>query len=127
MKLDPRSVERLVKLLGMLGSNHDGERAAAALKANALVREHGLVWSDVIPATPEPRSYQQEHTGRWNNNATENQDWRTMRDYCAQRSSLLRSREQEFIDDIEDWRGALTEKQSAWLIAIYTRVKKLAT
>jgi hypothetical protein len=25
MKLDPRSFERLVKLLGMLGSDHDGE------------------------------------------------------------------------------------------------------
>ena len=112
MKLDPRSVERLVKLLGMLGSDHDGERAAAALKANALVREHGLVWSDVIP-TPEQK---QEHADR---------DWRTMRGFCAQHSNLLRSREQEFIDDIEDWRGALTEKQS-WLVSIYTRVKKLA-
>ena len=127
MKLDPRSVERLVKLLGMLGSDHGGERAAAALKANALVREHGLVWSDVIPTTPEPRSYQQEHTRRWNNNTAEKQDWRDMRDFCAQHSNLLRSREQEFIDHIDSWRGALTEKQSAWLIAIYTRVKKLAT
>jgi hypothetical protein len=123
MKLDPRNLERLVKLLGMLGSNHDGERAAAALKANALVREHGLVWSDVIP-TPHA-----DH--RPNNAGAENQDdqtigWRTMRDFCAQRSNLLRSREQEFIDDIDGWRGVLTEKQNAWLIAIYARVKKLA-
>jgi hypothetical protein len=50
-----------------------------------------------------------------------------MRGFCAQHSNLLRSREQEFIDDIEDWRGALTEKQNAWLVSIYTRVKKLAT
>jgi len=118
MKLDPRSAERLVKLLGMLGSNHDGERAAAALKANALVREHGLVWSDVIPTPDADR--------RLNDVGAKNQDCRTMRGFCAQHSNLLRSREQEFIDDIEDWRGALTEKQSAWLIAIYTRVKKLA-
>ena len=131
MKLDPRSAERLVKLLGMLGSNHDGERAAAALKANALVREHGLVWSDVIPTAPEQRSssYQYEYAKRWNDNAGTDQkvDWRTMRDFCAQRSSLLRSREQEFIDHIDSWRGELTEKQSAWLISIYTPVKKLAT
>jgi hypothetical protein len=128
MKLDPRSAERLVKLLGMLGSNHDGERAAAALKANALVREHGLVWSDVIPATPEPRSssYRQEHAKRWNDDAGADLDWRTMRGFCAQHSNLLRSREQEFIDHIDSWRGELTPKQSDWLIAIYTRVKKLA-
>src|SRR6516225_820800 len=107
----------------MLGSNHDGERAAAALKANALVREHGLVWSDVIP-TPEQK---QKYADRRPNDAgAKNQgdqkvDWRTMRDFCAQRAHLLRPREQEFIDHIDSWRGALTEKQSAWLIAIYTR------
>ena len=128
LKLDPRSAERLVKLLGMLGSNHDGERAAAALKANELVREHGLVWSDVIPTLEQ----QQEHAGRRPNDArAKNQDdqkvdWRTMRGFCAQHFNLLRSREQEFVDDIGDWRGALTEKQSAWLVSIYTRVKKLA-
>jgi hypothetical protein len=131
MKLNPRSIDRLVKLLGMLGSSHDGERAVAALKANALVREHGLVWADVIPTTPEQRSYRQEQ--RWNDDTgakkqnDQQVDWRDMRNFCAQRSHLLRSREQEFIDDIEDWRGALTEKQNAWLVSIYTRVKKLAT
>jgi hypothetical protein len=85
--LSPRSAERLVKLLGMLGSNHDGERAAAAAKANELVRGHGLVWRDVIPTTPEPRSasYQQEHAKRWNDyaGADQNGDWRTMRDFCS--------------------------------------------
>jgi hypothetical protein len=114
--LDPRSAERLVKLLGMLGSNHDGERAAAAFKANELVREHGLVWSDVI----------RPNDARAKNQDDQEVDWRTMRGFCAQHPKLLRSREQEFVDDIEDWRGTLTEKQSAWLVSIYTRVKKLA-
>jgi hypothetical protein len=123
VKLDPRNLERLVKLLGMLGSDHDGERAAAAAKASELVRAHGLTWLDVIPTAPT--SYRHEHTKRSNGDA--GADWRTMRDFCAQRSSLLRSREQEFIDDINGWHGALTPKQSDWLIAIYTRVKKLAT
>jgi hypothetical protein len=125
MKLDPRNLERLVKLLGMLRSDHGGERAAAALKANALVREHGLVWSDVIPITLPQRA---EHAKRWNddNEADQKDDWHTMREFCAQRLSLLRPREQEFIDNIADWYGALTEKQSAWLVSIYTRVKKLA-
>jgi hypothetical protein len=49
-----------------------------------------------------------------------------MRGFCAQHSNLLRSREQQFTDDIEGWCGALTEKQSAWLVSIYMRVKKLA-
>lgn len=40
--------ERLVKLCGMLGSAHDGERAAAGLLASRLLRERGLRWDDVI-------------------------------------------------------------------------------
>jgi hypothetical protein len=49
-----------------------------------------------------------------------------MRGFCAERPHLLRPREQEFIDHIDSWCGELTEKQGAWLIVIYTRVKKLA-
>lgn len=44
---------RLVKLLGMMGSAHDGERASAAALANRLVRDAGLQWDDVIAAVGE--------------------------------------------------------------------------
>jgi hypothetical protein len=37
----------------MLGSAHDGERAAAGLKAHELLKRSGLQWSDVI-ALPMP-------------------------------------------------------------------------
>lgn len=46
--------ERLVKLCGMFGSAHDGERAAAGLLASRLLREKGLRWDDVIGSTPAP-------------------------------------------------------------------------
>jgi hypothetical protein len=52
--LDPHSAERLAKICGLFGSAHDGERAAAAAKADALVRAAGLSWSDVIAAPPDP-------------------------------------------------------------------------
>ena len=56
MTLPAPIVDRLVKLCGMLGSAHDGERAAAALKADTLVRGHGLRWPDVIrPPNERPR------------------------------------------------------------------------
>ena len=41
---------RIAKLLGMCGSAHDGEVLNAARKADALVREHGTTWADVIGA-----------------------------------------------------------------------------
>ena len=46
--IDQSVIDRLTKLLGMLGSAHDGERAVAAAKADELVRSRGLTWSDVV-------------------------------------------------------------------------------
>src|SRR5262245_25791951 len=48
MALDPSTAQRLAKLCGMFGSNHDGERAAAAAKADALVRGLGLTWPQIL-------------------------------------------------------------------------------
>jgi hypothetical protein len=42
--------ERLAKLLGMLGSDHAGERGNAALAIERLRRERGLSWDEVLPA-----------------------------------------------------------------------------
>ncbi|MGK9167311.1 hypothetical protein KXR53_13485 [Inquilinus limosus] len=39
---------RLIRILGMLGSDHAGERAAAALAADKLVRAGGWSWSDLL-------------------------------------------------------------------------------
>ncbi len=46
--LKPALAERLVKLLGMVGSEHDGEALNAARMADKLVRDAGLTWATVI-------------------------------------------------------------------------------
>jgi hypothetical protein len=46
--LTSKERDRLVKLLGMLGSEHAGERAVAGLKAHELINECLLTWGDVI-------------------------------------------------------------------------------
>lgn len=43
-----RDVERLGKLLGMLGSEHEGERSAAAAAADRKLRELGLTWEQLV-------------------------------------------------------------------------------
>lgn len=45
----------LAKVLGMLGSEHAGERAAAAAKADAMVKEAGLTWAQVLSGSPPSR------------------------------------------------------------------------
>lgn len=41
-------LERFRKVLGMLGSDQDGERSAAALRASAMLKEAGVSWNDVM-------------------------------------------------------------------------------
>jgi hypothetical protein len=49
--VSPRSRDQLVKMLGMLGSDHDGECSNAARMAEAVRKSVGLTWDDlIIPA-----------------------------------------------------------------------------
>lgn len=44
---------RLIGVLGMLGSDHVGERASAGLLATRLLKTAGLTWADVVlPDSP---------------------------------------------------------------------------
>jgi hypothetical protein len=56
--LSPVLAAKLGKVLGMLGSDHDGEVAAAGRRAHAMVKGAGLTWPEVIgpaaPSKPEP-------------------------------------------------------------------------
>ncbi|MCB8819369.1 hypothetical protein [Microvirga rosea] len=45
---------KLVRILGMLGSDHPGERAAAALAAHRQIRALRTTWADLLRA-PKPR------------------------------------------------------------------------
>ena len=58
-KLDRR---RLVKVLGMLGSRHDGEALNAARTAHAMLAQSKLHWEDLLGIKPgeEPEPLPQE-------------------------------------------------------------------
>ena len=43
-----KDAERLVKLLELMASDHDGEALAAARKASHFLKEKGLRWSQVL-------------------------------------------------------------------------------
>jgi len=40
--------ERLIKLLGLLGSDHNGEIASAGRMADGLIKDAGVTWAEVI-------------------------------------------------------------------------------
>jgi hypothetical protein len=101
-RLAPDALDRLIKLLGMLGSAHDGERAAAGLKAHEFIRRHGLTWSDIIVTTPPKIG------------------WREKVRACETYRHLLNDKERAFVLQLATrWRGTPTEKQLAWLDRIW--------
>ena len=50
MRDKDKAFGRLAKFCGLLGSNHEGERAAAALKATEALQSMGLTWEDLVKA-----------------------------------------------------------------------------
>src|SRR5262245_9013681 len=102
-RLAPEATERLIKLLGMLGSAHDGERAAAGLKAHELIRRHGLQWSDIIAPPLAPQT----------------PNWRDKVRSCFEHLHRLNDRERQFVLTLATWRGTPSDKQLAWLNRIF--------
>lgn len=46
--MDRRQLNRLCRILGLLGSDQPGERDAAALAADRLVTSWGTTWNDLL-------------------------------------------------------------------------------
>jgi hypothetical protein len=141
---------RLRKLCGMFSSAHDGEIANAARMADRLVRAAGLAWDDVLrPSLPPParepfpdfaehqrRARAAQARAEWVRRARAEWEqapasppphedyahWRVMVRHCAQRASRLSIREARFIESLMGRMREPTERQMAWLTAIYGRV-----
>jgi hypothetical protein len=106
--LDPQAADRLAKLLGMLGSHHDGEALTAARKADQCIRQLGLTWGDVIHVSGE--------------HAHDCAGWQHMARACRALAHRLSAREFDFINNIAMARFEPSPKQAAWLRSIYERV-----
>jgi len=48
--MTPADRAKLARILGMLGSEHAGERASAALQAEAFRKRHGMTWEEMLAA-----------------------------------------------------------------------------
>ncbi|MBM3540811.1 MAG: hypothetical protein FJX51_02080 [Alphaproteobacteria bacterium] len=120
--LAPEALRRLQYVCGMLGSAHDGERAAAAATADRMVREAGLTWRDVIAPVPFPPAAEpRAPTHEAPRSAAE---WHALvLDLIADPPRLYPA-EDRFMHDMErrTRRGARpTARQAAWLEKIARR------
>lgn len=122
--LDAASVEKLVKIVGMFNSAHDGERAAAAALADKLVRDAGLRWVDVIlppiPFDDSPMPTPRAHTG-WRRPASP----QALAVALLTWSDVLTPWEVKFCGDIKT-RRRVSAKQLAVLNSIEAKVAAFA-
>jgi hypothetical protein len=100
---------RLGKLLGMLGSDHQGEREVAARAAHRQVVQAGLTWRQVI----EPPAIEKR--------LPEIGTWRATVAVCLERQGSLRPWEAAFLRDLPGFRR-LSTKQRYVLNEIADRV-----
>lgn len=128
------SHQRLIAILGMLGSEHEGERAAAALKATEMVRAAGLDWARIIqapigayagapdgPIAFNGRQLHPPHDGRWLATALF-----LFREAVAPRNQRITEADAGWITrKVPTWRERpMRPDEAARLIAIYDAVMK---
>jgi|SRR5689334_2334012 len=105
--------ERLVKLLGLLGSEHGGEVGAAGRHADALIKRAGLTWRDVlISALPQITAV----------------SFGVVDDitFCLQRRHRLNEWEAQFIASLREQHFPPTTRQRNKLNAIVDKVRRRA-
>jgi hypothetical protein len=110
---------RLVKVLGLLGSDYDGEIAAAGRRANAIVKGAGLTWDAVIAPPALPPSKPQR---RWRRVASPSD---TAALCLLWRDDVLTDWEADFCRSIVG-RHRLSAKQAAVLTRISAKVESFA-
>jgi hypothetical protein len=110
--LDPKLTDRLAKICGLLGSDHAGKRAAAAAKADALVRSFGLRWTDVISVPLVPAD----------SVSPDSVSWQDALAVCLDNIHDLDPRSRAFVQSLSRWRGEPSARQLDWLFDIYARV-----
>jgi len=93
----------LAKICGLFSSDHAGERAAAAQKADQMVRGFGLTWRQLL--SPQPVS-----------------DNERMVEFSLRFPEYCSEREWEFLHGVAG-KQKLSEKQRIWLEQIFHRAR----
>jgi hypothetical protein len=109
----PSACEHLAKLLGLLGSDHAGERDNAGRAAHRLVQEHGLTWFDIVAPTPGEAAHGDGPIGV---------DWRRTAVACLRYPHLLNRLETDLLAGLPRFQR-LSCKQRAALLKIVVRLR----
>lgn len=110
--------QQIAKLIPRLGSEFDGEVVATARAIERTLSGAGLDWHDVADALTQRRTAP---------TALGRSDWCEKAWFCHRHGFLrLSEAERKFITDMTRFHRRPSEKQLAWLDAIYARIQREA-
>ena len=120
MSAEPRALadadrSRLAQMLGLLGSDHAGERDAAGLAAHRLIQQRGLTWHEVLAPSLSPPDHEPAADPLRG-------DWRAMAAACTRFPHLIDRWEWKFLSGLHGF-PRLSAKQQAILVRIVTRLR----
>jgi hypothetical protein len=104
-QLSDHDRDRLAHILALLGSDHPGEREAAAQAAHRMVTGLGLTWDEILAARPEPPKVVVQRVREWDINH---------KDAAEARIRQLKStteRQERHIRSLRSRINALTERE----------------
>jgi hypothetical protein len=119
--LPPAVATRLVRVCGMLGSDHAGEAASAAAVATRIIRSHGMTWQQLLEPIVLPRPSPSRPARRERSSPCPT-DWRGAAMACYQHPNLFTRWETDFLDNLLRFRH-LSAKQADILGRLYARVQ----
>ena len=116
--------DKLVRILGMLGSSFEGERASAALMASNLLKNLGLTWDEIVKkpdekdqARPEQKAEYRDPPRGWEYGY----DWKDQARVLMDYDYLLTEWEYNFLESLIKQRR-ITQKQYEVLERISEKV-----
>ncbi len=121
MGLAPADRVKLAKMLALLGSDQPGERDAAALAADRLVRARGVAWADLLGGAPPPAGTPEKPWGAassWTPSGDRHSDLAA----CNRRPDLLTEWERQFVAGLAG-RKSISVRQLEILTELAARVR----
>jgi hypothetical protein len=123
-------VDRLAKVCGLLGSDHDGERASAAFQATKLLRSAGITWREFVEAAAWKAMSQEQVRAKPVKPPPKRKpspppptkpDWRVMVGICTRWGDRLEEWERRYVSHLKASGRQPTKKILRGLEEIYDR------
>jgi hypothetical protein len=132
MKLPLAVRPALAKLIRLLASEIDGEVLAAVRALGRALKQSGCNFHDLasiveVPSTAPSARAEADLRNHFGGDDGETElPWQRMVNVCIGHPGCFTSKERQFLQTMQRWRGTPTRKQLNWLLALFERVRRAA-